>query len=98
MPLESLPPPAPGAARGPRDEAELLGQCGGIARRSGAHAAGSERIAADIKMTAETGELGVLEIAPAFFHQTLPALETSSHIARRRRFPLHRRSPLLALP
>ena len=66
------------------DQAQLLGQGGGVSSRSRPDPTGPEKIGADLQMATKTGELGVLTVPTNLFHGTLPecVLEALSHDAR----------------
>lgn len=66
----------PGTAFRPRDEAELLSERRGVSRRSGANPTRSEQVQADFQVSAKAGELGVLAVPSAFFHDELPVMKT----------------------
>lgn len=68
MPLEPATASTPGTAPGPRHQTELLAERGSVTRGACPDASRSERVEADVEVSAEAGELGVLTIPSAFFH------------------------------
>jgi hypothetical protein len=101
MALEAHPTSAPGTGFWPLDQSELLAECGCVSRRASPNASRTEDVATNFQVATKTGELGVLAIPSALFHDALPVLKPGSpHESSdvRRRFPLHRRSPFKGHP
>lgn len=102
MALKPRPTPAaPSTAPRPHDQAELLAERGRVPGRARANSSWTEDVATQFQVALKTGELGVLAIPSALFHDALPVLKPGSPIEPSdvgRRFPIHRRSPFKGHP
>jgi len=77
-PVVALQPHAtstPGAATGPFDQPELLSERRGVTRGASSNPSWTQDVATDLQVASKTGELGVLAIPSAFFHDPLPVLK-----------------------
>lgn len=66
---------APRTASWPFDQTELLAERGCVSRRASPNASRTENVTTDLQVATKTGELGVLAIPSAFFHDALPVLK-----------------------